>query len=328
MDIWRWLQDLITRLQSSLAPAEPVIPVTRKVLAITFAPLIPSLDNLPLYEAITGWNKPDELLRQLAIEMNTASSGYVTYDITENVVVPEFAPMEPGIRYTPELYLSACADHEPKIEDKADYPAILTQFNVLSKINSGAIDEVWMMGYPFAGFRESRMGGPDPFFCNGEILTGTESAGRRFVIMGFSYERGLGEMLESMAHRAESILDRVYGGKIGGANLYERFTRIDWDHPGQAEVGTVHHGPNATLTPDKDDHQWTETRLVPSRHRTWYQFPDLSGSPEPTSCDDWQAPDMTYGHHMWWFKHFPHIAGQTYGVSNNWWKYVIDPNTV
>ena len=26
---------------------------------------------------------------------------------------------------------------------------------------------------------------------------------RRFVIMGFSYERGVGEMLENMGHRAE-----------------------------------------------------------------------------------------------------------------------------
>jgi hypothetical protein len=135
-------------------------------------------------------------------------------------------------------------------------------------------------------------------------------------------------MLESFSHCAENILERVFSGKSGDDNLWERFTRIDWDHPGQAEVGTVHHGPNAILTPDRDDHQWTEARVVPSRHRTWYQFPDLAGQPEPTSCDAWRAADMTWGHHTWWLKHFPHVAGQTAGISNNWWQYLIDPEQV
>jgi hypothetical protein len=146
--------------------------------------------------------------------------------------------------------------------------------------------------------------------------------------MGFNYERGLGEMLESMAHRAENMIEYAYKNTSAADNHWERFTRIDWDHPGQAEVGTVHHGPNAILTPDRDDHQWTEARSVPSRHKTWYDFPDLSGEPEPTNCTAWQDADMTLGHHMWWFKHFPQKTGRTRGIFNNWWKYVIDPNQI
>jgi hypothetical protein len=34
------------------------------------------------------------------------------------------------------------------------------------------------------------------------------------------------------------------------------------------------------------------------------------------------------GHHLWWLKHLPHAEGQTYGVSNNWWQYVVNPNLV
>lgn len=323
MTVQRWFEHVQDWLETVLSQA--ISPVNRKVLAITFDPQIPSRANLPLHQAMNGWQDPGTLIQQLIGDMREASHGYANFTVVENITLSEFTPMVGGLRYTPDLFLSALSDQQPKIEDKADYANILTRFNVLDKVKTGQVDEIWLMGYPFAGFNESRMGGPGAFFCNGEPLPDTEAAERRFIVMGFSYERGIGEMLESMAHRAEFILERLFAGKTGEANLYERFTRIDWDHPGQAEVGTVHHGPNASLTPDKDDHQWTETRLVLSRHRTWANFPDLSGSPEPTNCDAWRDANMTRGHHMWWFKYFPHIAGQQYGTPSNWWKVVIDP---
>lgn len=326
MDFLQWLQQWIARLTGQASPAQTDNnPVNRKVLAITYAPLIPSLGNRPLYEAITGWNRPDLLINQYIQDLSDCSYGYAKYTVVESLTVPEFTPMVGGGSYNPSLYLAALADHQPKMDDRADYAAILDQHQVLAKVRSGGIDEVWLMGYPYAGFRESRMAGPGAFFCNGEVLENTSAAGRRFIVMGFSYERAGGEMLESFGHRAESILDQVFSGKSGDANLWERFTRIDWDHPGQAEVGTVHHGPNADLSPGLDDHQWNQARIVPSRHRTWYQFPNLDGLPEPTSSDAWSAPDMTWGHHTWWLKHFPHVAGQAAGIPNNWWKFVVDP---
>ena len=326
MDVLHWFDRLANWFRSLFSSKNE--PVNRNVLVITFAPRIPSLGNLPLHEAMAGWNNPDTLVRQLIDDMRDSSNGYANFNVVEQVVSTDFTPMSSGEHYTPDLYLSAMADHQAKIEDRADYAAILNQYDVVNKIHNGMIDEVWLMGYPFAGFNESRMGGPGAFFCNGDPLPGTEQAGRRFIVMGFNYERGVGEMLESIAHRAEFILDKLFAGKTGEVNLYERFTRIDWDHPGQAEVGTVHHGPNAILTPDRDDHQWTETRTVPSRHKTWYQYPDLSGAPEPTNCDAWREADMTRGHHKWWFRHFPHVEGQTNGIANNWWKYILDPDLI
>jgi hypothetical protein len=332
VNILNWFQELLAMLRGSPSkpdnpPASPTS-ATRKVLVIIFAPRIPSRDNRPLYEVMPGWNRPDLLVEQLVAKMDEASYGYAKYTIVETIESPKFTMMLSHQTYTPEQYLTTYATHRPAIEDKADYAAILDEFKVLDRIKSGEIDEVWMLGYPYAGFLESRMGGPGAFFCNGYVLENTAAAGRRFIMMGFSYERGLGEMLEDMAHRAESLLNKVFEGKTGSSNLWERFQRIDATNPGQAEVGTVHHGPNAVIVPGGEDHLWMETRFVPSRHRTWYHFPDLEGSPEPTSCKAWQDPDMTLGHHMWWFKHFPHVAGQSYGISNNWWQYFVDPNTI
>jgi hypothetical protein len=71
---------------------------------------------------------------------------------------------------------------------------------------------------------------------------------RRFVIMGFSYERGVGEMLENMGHRAESIMEKTFEKLTGEDNLWKRFTRYEKTHPGRAALGNVHFAPKATAT--------------------------------------------------------------------------------
>jgi hypothetical protein len=166
------------------------------------------------------------------------------------------------------------------------------------------------------------MGGPGAFWCNAPPLAGTGHAQRRFVVMGFNYERGVGEMLEDLGHRAESILSHVFRGARGDANLWERFTRYDKTHPGRAECGNVHFAPNSLR-----DYDWGNRRQVLSRCDDWLNFPALTGAARPVDCRDWGNGDIRL-HHLWWFRHFPHVAGATGGRSHNWWEYVIDPNRV
>ncbi len=166
------------------------------------------------------------------------------------------------------------------------------------------------------------MAGPGAFWCNSPPLDSFGHMSRKFVIMGFNYERGLGEMLESYGHRAESIMAQVYRGKRGEANLWQRFIRYDMNRPGQAEVGNVHFAPNS-----RQDYDWGNRAKVLSRCDTWLNFPDLSGRTRQVNCAEWGNGD-TRQHHLWWFRHFPHVAGQTAGISNNWWQYVLDPNRV
>ena len=42
---------------------------------------------------------------------------------------------------------------------------------------------------------------------------------------------------------------------------------------------------------------------------------------------DWGGGDMR-AHHLWWFEHIPKTTGETDGISNNWWEYMVDPNKV
>jgi hypothetical protein len=304
-------------------------PIRSRVLSIIHDPII-SFERERKLHQVLRWNDPDDLARRYIADVHECSYGLVNYEIVERIEVDGFPAKQDGFQYTAESYLacwrSRSGFHQP---DDVDYYHLLAEFDVISKINSGAIDEVWLFGFPYAGYYESIMAGPGAFWCNApplEYRAGTRFAPaptRRFVVMGFNYERGVGEMLEDLGHRAESILSKVFETAHGDANLWERFTRYDLTHPGRAECGNVHFAPNSLR-----DYDWGNPRPVPCRADAWLKFPDLSGSPRMMNCAEWGGGDIRL-HHLWWFRRFPHVVdGATNNILHNWWAYVIDPNRV
>ncbi len=301
------------------------IPVTRRVLMIIHNPVLRSQRGVRLRDYFR-WNDPDRLADGFIDDVWNASFGYARFQVAERVVVDGFPIKADGFEYDERSYLEAGRRgrfHQP---DLVDYGALLAAQDVLGKVGAGAIDEVWLFGFPYCGYYESVMGGPGAFWCNGPALAGSEAARRRFVVMGFNYERGVGEMLEDLGHRAELILTRVFAGRDGAGggdeDLFARFTRYDKIAPGRAECGNVHFAPNSQA-----DYEWGNPRPVLSRCDAWRAFPDLSAPPHLVDCSEWGDGDMRL-HHLWWLRHFPHVDGESGGVAHNWWQYVIDPNTV
>ncbi|HEX2990634.1 MAG TPA: hypothetical protein VHO49_08135, partial [Anaerolineales bacterium] len=185
------------------------------------------------------------------------------------------------------------------------------------------IDEVWIFNFPHAGFYESIMAGPGAFWCNAPPLKHTEASGRRFVIMGFSYERGVGEMLENLGHRVESIMHKTFERLEGADNLWERFCRYDKISPGNAALGNVHFAPNSDR-----DYDWNNPSTVLSECDDWlYNFPNFMGVKRAVTASDWGNGD-TRRHHRWWLNHLPKTAGRRNGIHNNWWQYIMNPNNV
>jgi hypothetical protein len=297
-------------------------PVQRKVALIVFDPPVPAENGQPI-STVMGWGYPDALAEAFISEIETASHGYVHYQVVERRVSTNFPIKEDGFRYTANTYIhmirSGAPSHTP---DTVNYNVILQELNLVPEVNSGQIDEVWWFGFPYSGFYESRMVGPGAFWCNGPAMPDMEASERCFVIMGFSYERGVGEMLESMSHRVESIMERVFVGTSAEANLWGRFTRYDQRAPGRAEVGTVHYAPNS-----QKDYDWGNSRPVLSLCRVWEHYPDLRGNRVMVDCREWGNGDIRQ-HHRWWLNHLPCQSGQAYGISHNWWQYVIDPGLV
>jgi hypothetical protein len=302
--------------------SEPIKIVTSRVLLVVYDPVMDSASGKKL-SSWMNWKRPEDLANGFIQEILQTSNGTARYQIAERIELDEFPVSIDGFSYTPAEYLNVINKiHSPHTPPMADYTAILEKLDIMARITKREIDEVWLFAFPHAGFYESTMGGAGAFWCNAPPLSGTGSCKRRFIVMGFSYERGVGEMLESFGHRSESILEKTFSKTSGADNLYDKFRRYDKESPDHAEVGSIHFAPNS-----ESDYDWNNPRLVKSGCDDWYNFPTFQGIQREVNADEWGNGDIRL-HHVWWLKHIPHVAGRTSGVHNNWWQYIMDPNLV
>lgn len=297
-------------------------PITMRVLMISHNAKLPMHGNRKLSQHFELWTDPDLLAANYINDLREASYGYVNYEIVERIEVDGFPTKIDGFAYNAGSFMQAWDNRDFHDPDAVDYLRLVQEFQMIERINRDEIDEVWLFGMPYAGYYESMMAGPGAFWCNAPALKDTEAARKRFVIMGFNYERGVGEMLENMGHRIESIMSHVYRTLPNSINYYEQFIRYDKNHPGQAECGNVHFAPNSVK-----DYDWGNPRPVESYCDNWLNYPHLGRQKRTMTCTEWGNGDIRL-HHLWWMKHMPHVAGQTEGISNNWWDYVMNPNLV
>ena len=271
-----------------------------------------------------SWNHVEDLMQGYISDIQQVSGGLVQHQVIERIDVDAFPAKVDGYVYDAQTYLNVIRGISPPyMPQEADYYAIIERFNILERVANHEIDEVWVFNFPHAGFYESIMGGPGAFWCNAPPLLNTEASQRRFVIMGFSYERGVGEMLENMGHRAESIMEKTFEKLTGYDNLWNRFIRYEKTHPGQAALGNVHFAPNSDR-----DYDWGNPSTVMSEcDDGLYNFPDFKGMTRKVTAADWGYGDIRE-HHKWWLSHFPKIKGQRNGIDHNWWGYIANPNNV
>jgi hypothetical protein len=197
------------------APAGPFIPtvMNRKALVIDFRPAaIPP-----------AWNNTDNLVQNYIAAMQQASANMLLYRVVNKLVVVKYPLLQDGRQYDDTTWKLALGDDTKAFRDShgsymlADYQRIIQDFNLLQQVQSQQIDEVWMFGGPYFGFYESSMVGKGAFWCNGP---GMERDCRRFVIMGYNYQRDVREMVHDFGHRAESILARQFGSQAFLHQLY------------------------------------------------------------------------------------------------------------
>ncbi|MCC6442658.1 MAG: hypothetical protein IT210_04260 [Armatimonadetes bacterium] len=301
----------VSRMRAFLSP---------KVLVINFDPILRSERGKRLHE-VCGWNDPRVLAEGYISDIRECSRGYVRYRVAEWIDADDFPAKMDGFRYTEESYLKCFREgkgwHEP---DAIDYKAIIRDYDLARRVASGGIDEVWLWGFPYAGMWESTMAGKGAYWCNSPPVEGIDCP-RIFVLMGFNYERGVGEMLEDLGHRTESILTRVYGSwEAKATHAWNRFTLYDQNAPGQAACGNIHFAPNS-----QSDYDWGNRRPISSACDDWLDYPRLTGYRRTVTCDDWGNGDIR-SHHKWWFHRLPRAPGRTEGKLNNWWNYVVDFN--
>ncbi len=303
-------------------PPEPAYRTVNRVLSIVYNPTMNAATGEKLTDQ-SGWQNPEDLATGFSADILQISHGMARYKIVERIEVDAFPVLKDGFRYAPSLYLDALHGVTPPHRPyDVDYDAIMQEFNIAERIENNEIDEVWIFAFPYGGFHESIMVGNGAFWCNAHPLKDTNHISRRFIIMGFSYERGVGEMLESFGHRLESMMEKTFSKTHGEADLWARYTRYDKKNPGKAEVGTVHFAPNS-----ERDYDWGNMKRVPSYCDDWLNFPNFTGQLRQVNADEWGNGDIRL-HHQWWQERIPHVAGRQNGIHNNWWQYIMDANKV
>ncbi len=305
------------------SPTEPAQATHSKVLLIVYDPVMDKASGITLSQQ-QKWYRVSDLVAGFISDMAEVSAGLVRYQIVEQVDVDEFPAKTDGFRYTPQTYMDVLQRKSPPhLPQEVDYNAILNKYNILQRVARNEIDEVWIFGFPHAGFYESTMGGPGAFWCNASPLKNTSASQRRFVMMGFSYERYVGEMEEAYGHRAESIMEKTFSKLSGSANLWKRFTQYDKASPGGAACGNIHFAPNS-----QQDYDWGNAAPVSSECYDWrLNFPNFKGDVRVVNSAEWGNGEIR-AHHKWWFNHFPCVAGRKNGIHNNWWQYVVSPQKV
>jgi hypothetical protein len=290
-----------------------------RVLLLSYNPLIEAEGGNRL-SAVLRWHDPDRLAAHYSADLHAASGGCAQYAVVERVEVDAWPRKRDGFCYDDHSFLKAwrrrSAFHQP---DAVDYHAILLRFAIAERVRSRSIDEVWIFAPPYTGLWESTMVGPGAFWCNSPPVDGAEHCGRRFVVMGFNYERDVGCMLENFGHRTESIMRAVYRRHPPDRNMWDRFCRYDLQAPGGAGCGNIHFAPNSAA-----DYDWGNLRPVWSDCDDWLSYPALAGRRREVHCAEWGSGDMR-AHHLWWLQHLPRAEGTHDSVLNNWWRYVLDP---
>lgn len=331
--------------------AEPLVPLTPKVLVIVYNPVVDQMQNLRLVEwgiKNRGWARVgagtsdvgvDKLIASYIADVDECSGGLVKYNVVQRIDVDGFPLKLSGKRFTALEYLDLYTNNQSKYkepDDRFDYHDLVKEFNLTARVNNQEIDEVWVFTYPFSGTYESVMCGTDAFWCNGPVIENTP--GRRFVVMGFSYERGVGEMEEDLGHRTESIMAKMYNAQdflgwtygfknnpnqfnalqYAEKNLFGKFLLHDKIAPGNAQCGNVHYAPNSD-----QDYDWGNQRPVITYADDWLTFPNLPHVQKMQNASAWGNGDIR-GHHRWWFSRFPKAAGRINGIRLNWWSYICD----
>jgi len=204
-----------------------------------------------------------------------------------------------------------------------NYNKFITDYDICGRVNRGEIDEVWMWGGPWFGYWEAVMAGPGAYTTNAAVITGTTCT--RFVhIMGFSYERGISEMLEDFGHRTEGTMKTAYNGWFDGGNTdFDRFSKGRDFHPNEGSFpygcGVVHAPFNAS-----GEYDWSNTTPIDTTCNSWPSYPPAPATMQSLTCSVWGCNG--YGYLKWWLGHVPKVTGMTNGRHNNWWKYISAVN--
>ena len=313
----------------SVVPTNPEAAKEVKVIVINIDPVLKTRGGLKLHEHMK-WSDPWRLTDKMVSDAQAASHGFVHYRVAEKIDYDGFPTFRNGFTYTEETFLAMWEKDRNKADKgMTSFQWLFKEFDLAAKMKALDASEIWLWGAPYFAWDELHWKTPgdripyqteNPWFYRPYDIP---DIGKTVWIMGWNYERGEGEMLESYCHRIESVLSLTVGKGVWDAkskrgNPWDQFTRVDKDFPGESEVGSVHCPPNSV-----GDYDWSNTNKVWTFADDWLSYPNLPRHKKLLNAATGGWEGIT-GHHVWWMTHLPHGSGVTGGFYNNWWQYIVN----
>ena len=187
------------------------------VLVISFDPVLKTRQNLRLHDYLK-WSDPWQLTDKMVEDARRCSNGYVDYRVVERIDFDGFSTFRDGFTYTEQAYLEMWEkDRDQANPGMTSFEWLFRQFDLAAKIQAMNLREIWLWGAPYMAWDEFHWKTPgdqlpyptdNPWFYRPYDIP---DVGRTIWIMGWNYERGEGEMLESYCHRIESVLALTVG---------------------------------------------------------------------------------------------------------------------
>ena len=260
-------------------------PKLTRVLVLDFNPVIHSQNNTRLRK-LKSWADPQTLESEYIRIVSKLSHGMINYSVIERISnIDMFLEKIDGFEYTETEYLNVINSHiEHHEPDIINYSKLIEKYDICQKVNSGQIDELWLWGGPWFGYYEAVMAGRDAYFTNALPIKNTP-CNRNINIMGFSYERGVDEMLEDLGHRMEGVMAHVFNEDP----RWEPSQKTEWGKF-VSSYGWMHQPPN----------------ILYSLQQYIYDDPAV----KPTPCSAWGCTKS--GFESWWFNKLP----------AKWWDYL------
>lgn len=294
------------------------------VLAIAFDPILEAQGSQRLHE-LMGWNDPADLMTQFVDTSAWCSGFYANMEIVEYIVADEFPVKTDGFSYTDAEYLDVINGvASPHVPDEANPAAIVANYGLEARVDSGEIDQVLIFGADYFGFPGVRMAGPNAIGLGvGPVVLTNQND---FIISGFNYTPNL-HPIGAMMLRAEVVMDTVYGPRnlTDPQNHWDAFTAVDVNVPGNSGCGDADEPPNA-ISPGQFDSSTTVDSRCEQYVTSW---PDPGTSTTPINRDSWSPTGTDYrtDFQRWWLAHLPATEGTNAdGKLNNWWKYIAQPH--
>jgi hypothetical protein len=165
------------------------------------------------------------------------------------------------------------------------------------------VDEVWLWGGPWFGYWEYH----PVTYC-----------GKTIFVMGFNYERGIGEALHDFGHRMEYVVNKRVGDnnwQQNENNEWNKFSLIN------GHCGNIHYPPGTIV--GSEEYKYNKTALISSDCDGYLTYPGGPFIRQSFNCQSWGCSQE--GYVKWWLTRIPVLPsintanGKT--IYNNWWKY-------